>query len=60
MALVCSFHNSKCEPWVYGVLNNVRNLIAHNLSFTEIEIEITVYTALWKSSDNICLQNYLR
>ena len=56
IALVRAFHDSKCEPWVWGALsklNKVRNLMAHNLSSTEIEIEITAYTILLKNEEKI-------
>ena len=56
IALVRSFHNSKCESWVWGAinkLNKVRNLMAHNLSSAEIESEISSYTALLKNEEEI-------
>ncbi|MBU2881995.1 hypothetical protein KO525_05285 [Psychrosphaera sp. B3R10] len=56
IALVRAFHDSKCESWVWGALNKlnkVRNLMAHNLSSTEIEIEITAYTILLKNEEKI-------
>jgi len=56
IALVRSFHNSKCESWVWGAinkLNKVRNLMAHNLSSAQIESEISSYTALLKNEEKI-------
>ncbi|MDO7085561.1 hypothetical protein WNY51_18380 [Pseudocolwellia sp. AS88] len=56
IALVRSFHNSKCESWVWGAinkLNKVRNLMAHNLSSAEIDSEISSYTALLKIEEEI-------
>jgi hypothetical protein len=62
-ALVRSFHNSKCEPWVWGAitkLNKVRNLLAHNLSSAEIENEIASYTSLLKNEEKIWPANLLK
>ena len=56
IALVRSFHNSKCESWVWGAinkLNKVRNLMAHNLSSAQIESEVYSYTALLKNEEKI-------
>ncbi|MEO3684034.1 hypothetical protein ABHN84_17320 [Shewanella vesiculosa] len=56
IALVRSFHNSRCEAWVWGAinkLNKVRNLMAHNFSSAEIENEITSFTTLIKNEEDI-------